>query len=142
MVHFERYFFQKLIFVFIHLFQGDKKEAHDSLLDSGLAKDDEPHLNGHGISLTTDILQVNTSIISSDEYTYDKAIEGYKQYAENSAKKRTSSITSLNSNTSYTKDEERKDERSKMNNRSPSPNKCNKLEEKLSFFFKRNGKPI
>lgn len=115
---------------------GDKKEAHDSLLDSGVTKDDEPHINGHGSNLTTDILQTNTSNISSDEYTYDKAIEGYKQYAENSAKRRTSSITSLNSNTSYTKDDERKDEKSRVINRSPSPSKSNKLEEKLSFFSK------
>ncbi|XP_064109083.1 uncharacterized protein LOC135217273 isoform X2 [Macrobrachium nipponense] len=114
---------------------GDKKEAHDSLLDSGLTKDDEPHLNGHSSGLTTDILQANTtSIISSDEYTYDKAIEGYKQYAENSAKRRTSSITSLNSNTSYTKDDERKDEKFRVNNRSPSPVKNNKLEDKLNYF--------
>lgn len=113
---------------------GDKKEAHDSLLDSGLTKDDEPHLNGHGSGLTTDILQANTSIISSDEYTYDKAIEGYKQYAENSAKRRTSSITSLNSNTSYTKDDERKDEKFRLNNRSPSPVKINKLDDKLNYF--------
>ncbi|XP_068202531.1 putative leucine-rich repeat-containing protein DDB_G0290503 isoform X6 [Palaemon carinicauda] len=113
---------------------GDKKEAHDSLLDSGLTKDDEPHLNGHSSGLTVDILQANTAIISSNEYTYDKAIEDYKQYAENSAKRRTSSITSLNSNTSYTKEDERKEEKSILNNRSPSPMKSNKLEDKLNYF--------
>lgn len=77
----------------------------------------------------------NTAV-HTDEYTYDKAIAGYKQYAENSAKKRTSSITSLNSNTSCTKDDDRKEEKPRINGRSPSPSKSNKVEEKLNFFTK------
>ncbi|XP_045598025.1 uncharacterized protein [Procambarus clarkii] len=115
---------------------GDKKEAHDSLLDPGVSKEEETHLNGHGSSLITDVFHSTAATIHTDEYTYDKAIAGYKQYAENSAKKRTNSITSLNSNTSYTKDDERKDEMPRINGRSPSPNKNNKVEEKLNFFSK------
>ncbi|KAK7085965.1 hypothetical protein SK128_023033, partial [Halocaridina rubra] len=121
---------------------GDKKETHDSLLDSGINKDDEPHINGHCSSITADILQANSSNINCDEYTYDKAIEGYKQYAENSAKRRTSSITSINSNTSYTKDEERKEEKSWNNNLSQSPSKSTNLEEKLTFFSKEIEKEL
>lgn len=120
---------------------GDKKEAHDSLLDTGGSKDEEPHLNGHSSSLISDVFAststtttTTSSISHTAEYTYDKAIAGYKQYAENSAKKRTSSITSLNSNTSHK--EEDKKERSRVNGRSPSPNKSSKLEEKVSFFSK------
>ncbi|XP_069991395.1 LIM and calponin homology domains-containing protein 1 isoform X19 [Penaeus vannamei] len=115
---------------------GDKKETHDSLLDTGVSKEEEPRINGHGSSLTSDILNTNNANLYTEEYTYDKAIEGYKQYAENTAKKRTSSITSLNSNTSFTKEDERKDERPRLNGRSPSPAKSNKLEEKLNFFTK------
>ncbi|XP_053633695.1 uncharacterized protein [Cherax quadricarinatus] len=115
---------------------GDKKEAHDSLLDTGVSKEEDAHLNGHGSSLITDVFHSTAATIHTDEYTYDKAIAGYKQYAENSAKKRTSSITSLNSNTSYTKDDDRKDEKICVNGRSPSPNKSNKVEEKLNFFSK------
>ncbi|XP_071547518.1 uncharacterized protein smash isoform X13 [Panulirus ornatus] len=113
---------------------GDKKEAHDSLLDHGVSKEEEPHINGHGSSLITE--GFHSATIHTDEYTYDKAIAGYRQYAENSAKKRTSSITSLNSNTSCSKDDERKDDKSRMNGCSPSPNKSNKMEEKLNFFTK------
>lgn len=120
--------------------QGDKKEAHDSLLDTGGSKDEEPHLNGHSSSLISEVFASTSattttcSISHTAEYTYDKAIAGYKQYAENSAKKRTSSITSLNSNASHK--EEDKKEKSRINGRSPSPNKSSKLEEKVSFFSK------
>ncbi|XP_050737657.1 uncharacterized protein LOC127009022 isoform X4 [Eriocheir sinensis] len=116
---------------------GDKKEAHDSLLDTGGSKDEEPHLNGHSSSLISESFTSTTTTISSShtaEYTYDKAIAGYKQYAENSAKKRTSSITSLNSNASQK--EEDKKEKLRVNGRSPSPSKGSKLEEKVSFFSK------
>lgn len=118
--------------------QGDKKEAHDSLLDTGGSKDEEPHLNGHSSSLITEVFTSTSTTTSSvshtAEYTYDKAIAGYKQYAENSAKKRTSSITSLNSNASQK--EEDKKEKLRVNGRSPSPSKSSKLVEKVSFFSK------
>ncbi|XP_063862920.1 uncharacterized protein LOC135102093 isoform X11 [Scylla paramamosain] len=118
---------------------GDKKEAHDSLLDTGGSKDEEPHLNGHSSSLISEVFSststtTTSSISHTAEYTYDKAIAGYKQYAENSAKKRTSSITSLNSNASHK--EEDKKEKPRLNGRSPSPNKSSKMEEKVNFFSK------
>ncbi|XP_042203954.1 protein piccolo-like isoform X3 [Homarus americanus] len=119
---------------------GDKKEAHDSLLDTGVSKEEETHINGHGSSLITEVFHSTSTSVHTDEYTYDKAIAGYKQYAENSAKKRTSSITSLNSNTSYTKEEDRKNEKPRLNGRSPSPSKSNKVEEKLNFFSKEREK--
>ncbi|KAK4318828.1 hypothetical protein Pmani_010194 [Petrolisthes manimaculis] len=134
---------------------GDKKEAHDSLLDTGMSKEEELHINGHASTsltsstlITEDFTSSSTSTTTTrsrtttssnhhtDEYTYDKAIAGYKQYAENSAKKRTSSITSLNSNTSYTKEDEKKIEKFGVANRSPSPNKSKKLEGMVNFFSK------
>lgn len=122
----------------MNLFQGDKKEAHDSLLDTGGSKDEEPHLNGHSSNLISEVFTTTSTTTSSvshtAEYTYDKAIAGYKQYAENSAKKRTSSITSLNSNASQK--EEDKKEKLRVNGRSPSPSKGSKLEEKVTFFSK------
>ncbi|CAL4060062.1 unnamed protein product, partial [Meganyctiphanes norvegica] len=129
---------------------GDKKDAHDSLLDPGVPKDDELHMNGHNLSLTTSLTSssltssslTNSTLItkdkdSPDEYTYDKAIEGYKQFAVNSVKRRTPSITSLNSNASFsssTKEDEK--EKTQMSTRSSSPNKGKGLEDKLSFFTK------
>ncbi|KAK3862018.1 hypothetical protein Pcinc_032077 [Petrolisthes cinctipes] len=144
---------------------GDKKEAHDSLLDTGMSKEEELHINGHASTsltsstlITEDFTTSSTTTTTSttttrsrvttssnhhtDEYTYDKAIAGYKQYAENSAKKRTSSITSLNSNTSYTKEDEKKIEKFGVANRSPSPNKSKKLEGMVNFFSNEMEKEV
>ncbi|XP_076029679.1 uncharacterized protein LOC143018276 isoform X2 [Oratosquilla oratoria] len=101
---------------------GDKKEAHDSLLDAGISKEEELHING---SMSSPVTSENS------EYTYDKAIESYKQFAENSVKKRTSSITSLTSITSNN----REDDYLSRNGRSASPSKT-KIEDKLNFFKK------
>lgn len=66
------------------------------------------------------------------EYTYDKAIEGYKQFAENTVKKLTSTsmsnLTSVSSSSKYDKDA------------LPSPTKSGKIEDKLDFFVKEMDK--
>ena len=91
--------------------QGDKKEPHDSLLDAPVPARDEDLT--HSIAAAADTCTDSRNNVSSSgrgadfttkqepmEYTYDKAIEDYKQYAENSVKKRTSSMTNLASNSS------------------------------------------
>merc|ERR1712142_1207200 len=54
---------------------GDKKEAHDSLLDPGVTKDDELHMNGHNLSLTTSLTSsslTSSSLTNSTLITKDK----------------------------------------------------------------------
>lgn len=137
------------------LVQGDKKEPHDSLLDAGLHTKDDHHLNN--AATTSRISSINkTNVANSNtgrvvvekeeamEYTYDKAIEGYKQYAENSVKRRTSSMTSLVSDSSGSA---RYDDKSQFDTKDyssglvpTSPTKAPKIEGKLDFFVKEMDK--
>ncbi|KAF2351625.1 hypothetical protein FHG87_017618 [Trinorchestia longiramus] len=73
---------------------GDKKETHDSLLDAGMPLKEEDSVVSDSISVVNDSIS-SSSKQETVEYTYDKAIEGYKQYAQTSAKKRTASLNNL-----------------------------------------------
>ncbi|XP_018014918.1 uncharacterized protein LOC108671835 isoform X2 [Hyalella azteca] len=95
---------------------GDKKETHDSLLDAGMQLKDEEAMSCSSMS---------SSKQETMEYTYDKAIEGYKQFAQTSAKKRTASLSNLASF-----------DKIKTENVAPTGNISNKL----NFFVKEMGK--
>ena len=82
-------------------------------------------------STTTTATTLNEKV-DNCEYTYDKAIENYKQFAENTTKRRTLSVTNISSISDSQKSKYDNDRWEKS--RSASPVKGQSIEEKLSFF--------
>ena len=126
-------------------FQGDKKDLQDSLDPvSTLSKHEEQpsstssHLyssstythstSSKASTLTPSSTSSYSSTTKQEEYTYDRAIQGYRQYAENTAKKLSS--TSL-SNLSTLADSSISADR-----RDRSPVKAGLVSGKLNFFAK------
>ena len=120
-------------------FQGDKKETHDSLLDAGLPSKDEdaPLISLTSSSTTSSTSTRSVSKTETVEYTYDKAIQGYKTYAESTVKKLNSSMTSLNSNSSGSTKLEKDPLPS---NSSPPKTPSGNVGSKLNFFAKEMDK--